>query len=889
MLKQTFFGMVLALAAVAAVPGASHAQLGGGRSPAGGAGEEAGRARAYTIGGVTVSGAQYLDEDLLLAVAGLTPGSKVRVPGDDAIARAIRNLWKQELFADVQIQITKIVDDRVFFNIAVEERPRLRRYNIRGVRKSEAEELRQRTGLQADRVVTEAAKKEASERIRKYYLDKGYAQTRVTSFERLDTTATNRVILTFDVVKGPKSRVNQVTIAGNTAAPDARLKRGMKGTKEMGRLSLYPADDRAVYEQNDRSFGQYLRDGGFLSLSETLDALNPYFRYNFFAGAKFNPAKFEDDKESIVGYYNSLGYRDAAVVRDTVYGVENGNLNVELQVDEGRRYYFGDITFKGNTKYSDETLRRIVGIRRGEIFNQDLLDRRIGRQLTEGAEDISSLYMDDGYLFFNIEPVETRIVGDTIDFELRITEGQQATIRNVTIAGNDRTNEHVIRRELYTLPGNKFSRSDIVRSVRQIANLGFFDPEKTNPQPMPNPADGTVDIEYNVVEKSSDQLQLSAGFGGGVRFYGNVGIQFNNFSLRNIFKPRMWDPLPIGDGQKFSVNYQSNGITFNSLNASFTEPWLGGRKPNALTTSVVYTRLSGNSQDPGSSYLRQVGGGVSLSKRLKWPDDNFVLTLGINYQNYQLKNYNLIAGFNNGTSDNLFFRATIARYSIDQPLYPRSGSNISFSFQATPPWSSLGFNSFDPEIVSSRYRLIEYHKYRFTADWYKQIAGNLVFRFATKYGFLGFYNPAIGQSPFERFQIGGDGLQQGAFFVGRDVIAHRGYDVYTDPLVGGQATFAIFNKYQAELRYPISLAPTSTIYALAFTDAANGWNSFREYNPLKLYRSAGLGVRVFLPMFGMLGLDYGYRFDPNGPTGAENVKGFRNNTRFTFMLGMEPD
>lgn len=878
----------LLLFTVLAGTGALHAQVGRrGASDQGTPGAE--RPKEYTIGGITVSGAQYLDEDLLLAVSGLTVGNTVKLPGDDAVARAIRNLWKQELFADVQVQITKTVADKVFFNIAVEERPRLRRFNFRGVKKSEATDLRDRVGLVTNRVVTEATKKEASVRIQKYYTDKGYAHSTVRVIERPDTTAANQVVLTFDIDPGPKARINQVTIAGNEAATDTRLKRSMRGTKEMGRLTLYPADAQSIYEKDERSFGKYLREGGFLSGTKTLEALNPYFRYNFFAAAKFNEAKYEDDKQAIVGVYNSLGYRDATVVADTVYAVENGNLNIDLKVDEGRRYYFGDIVFKGQTKYTEEQLRTILNIKRGDVYNQDLLERRIGRQLgPEGGEDISSLYMDDGYLFFNIDPVETRIEGDTIHYEMRITEGQQATIKNITIAGNDRTNEHVIRRELYTLPGSKFSRADIVRSTRQIANLGFFDPEKTNPQPMPNPADGTVDIEYNVAEKSSDQLQLSAGFGGGVRFYGNVGIQFNNFSLRNILKPRTWDPLPIGDGQKFSINYQSNGTFFNSLNASFTEPWLGGKKPNALTTSVVYSRytrpLAGTTNGENSS-LRVIGGGISLSKRLQWPDDNFVLSYGINYQNYRLKDYAFATGFDSGVSNNLSFQVTLARYSVDQPLYPRNGSNISLRFQLTPPWSSIRSDAAsESDNLTRRYRLVEYHKYRFTADWYKQIAGNLVFRLATKYGFLGYYNPAVGHSPFERFQLGGDGLQNTSFFIGRDIIAHRGYDVYT-PNDGA----TIFNKYQAELRYPISLAPTSTIYALAFVDAANAWTTFKDYNPFKLNRSAGVGIRIFLPMFGMLGLDYGYRFDPNGPADAGLDRSFKGNTKITFMLGQEPD
>jgi outer membrane protein insertion porin family len=738
-------------------------------------------------------------------------------------------------------------------------------------------------------VVTDAIKKDAVVRIQKYYSEKGYGLVDVEVKERADTLNVNSVILTFDIAKGTKTHINQVNIAGNTVASDLRLKRTLKSTKEMTRISLHPADKISIYEPNTHSFNRYVNKGGFLSLSKTQEALDPYFRFKLFSSSKFNPKKYEDDKISLVGHYNSLGYRDAAVDDDTIYKIPDGNLNVDIKIKEGHRYYFGNMEWKGNTKYSNEHLSKILGIKKGDIYNQELLDKKSGKQLSpEGGEDISSLYMDDGYLFFNIDAVETSIVGDTINYEMRITEGPQATIRNVTIVGNDRTNEHVIRRELFTWPGNKFSRADLIRSNRQIANLGFFDQEHIGIQPKPNAEDGTVDIAYTVVEKSSDQLQLSAGFGGGVRFYGNVGVTFTNFSIRNIFKPKFWDPLPVGDGQKFSINYQSNGRSFNSLNFGFTEPWLGGKKPNALTTNLLYSRYASDLDNKVDTFFRAFGGGVSLSKRLKWPDDNFVFTYGINYYNYLLSDYAFITdnagnAFKNGTSNNLHAKLVLARYSVDQPLYPRSGSNISFTFQFTPPYSQLfdANTDYSKESVSKRYKWIEYHKYRFTADWYHKVTGGknpLVLKLSTKYGFIGFYNPDIGYSPFERFQVGGDGLGGYNFFLGKDILAHRGYKT-------PYATNAtLFNKYTAELRFPFSLNPTATIYGLGFVEAANAWNSFAEYNPFKLNRSAGVGIRVFLPMFGLLGLDYGIGFDRYYP-GAQ----FKDIAAFTFMLGFEPD
>jgi outer membrane protein insertion porin family len=844
---------------------------------------EPARPKEYEIGGITVTGAHFLDQDLLLAVAGIKVGDKVRLPGDDALARAIRQLWKQDLFADVRIDITRFVGEKVFLNVVVEERPKLSRYNFRGIKKGETTELREKVGLVSSRVVTEAVKKEATVRVRKYFVDKGYGNVKVGVSERKDTNKVNAVILTFDIDKGPKTHINQINIAGNEAAPTSRLKRSFKGTKEMSRITLHPEDDQSVYGSTERSFGKYMENYGFLSPSKTLDALDPYFRFKMFSGSKFNEQKYEDDKQALIAYYNSLGYRDAHIEADTIYPVKSGNLNIDVKVSEGRQYYFGDVTWKGNTKYTNEQLSRMLGIKKGDIYNADLLEKRIGRQLSpEGGEDISSLYMDDGYLFFNIDPVETAITGDTINYEMRVTEGSQATIGQVNIYGNDRTNEHVIRRELRTLPGSKFSRADLIRSQREIANLGFFDQEKIGIQPKPHPETGTVDIDYSVVEKSSDQLQLSAGFGGGVKFYGNVGIAFSNFSIRNIFRPKYWDPLPVGDGQKFSINYQSNGPLYNSFNTSFTEPWLGGKKPNSMTTSFVYSRYSAatSASDANTSYLRQLGGGVSFSRRLKWPDDNFVLTYGVNYQNYLLKNYQLVDTFKNGYSNNLYFRLVLARYTIDQPLYPRSGSDISFTFQFTPPYSSFSNKDYKDVTDAVRYKLIEYHKYRFKADWYQRIAGNLVFKLSTKYGFMGYYNKDIGFSPFERFQLGGDGLSGQSFFIGRDIIQQRGYEVYAS-----DAT--IFNKYTAEVRYPFSLSPTSTIYGLAFFDAANAWGSFKNYNPFKLNRDAGLGIRVFLPMFGLLGLDYGVGFDRYDA--ASGTTRFKDISKFTFMLGFEPD
>jgi outer membrane protein insertion porin family len=572
-------------------------------------------------------------------------------------------------------------------------------------------------------------------------------------------------------------------------------------------------------------------------------------------------------------------------------------------VDEGRKYAFGNISWTGNTKYTDSLLTLLLNVKKGDTYNLETLNKRLGKELSQEGGDISSLYMDDGYLFFQIDPVETAVYNDTIDFEIRIREGPQATIKNVNISGNTKTKEYVIRRELRTIPGEKFSRSDLIRSQREIVNLGYFDQEKLGLQPVPNQEDGTVDINYSVVEKSSDQLELSAGWGGGIGLTGTLGVTFNNFSLKNIFKKETWDPLPSGDGQKLSLRFQSNGRFFRSINASFTEPWLGGKKRNSLTVSLFNNKFS-NAYDPNtgqfdkrfsdSSYLKTTGMTLALGKQLKWPDDFFTLVTSLNFINYNARNYPIFPGFSNGKSTNISLKIALSRNSIDQPIFPRSGSNFMFSGQFTPPWSSLrGINEADI------FRLVEFHKWKFTGEWFvplSKAAGaeknrQFVLRVAIKYGFIGRYTSQLPVSPFERFQVGDAGLTNNFGVLGYDIIAHRGYPVYesSDPTVNPdqqQASqfFTIFNKYTMEIRYPLVTNPSSTIFGLAFFEAANGWYSFKEYNPFRLRRSVGLGMRFFLPMFGLLGFDYGIGLDR-----ITNGGRMKDASRFTFMLGFEPE
>ncbi|MBK7589713.1 MAG: outer membrane protein assembly factor [Bacteroidetes bacterium] len=830
----------------------------------------------YTVAGVTVSGSKYLDEELLISISGLAPGDKIKLPSDPKITKAIQNLWKQNLFSDIEINADRITGDKIFIDIHITERPRLSKFNFKGIKDNEAKDLKEKVSLVKSRVVTEATKRSAIERIKKYFVEKGHTNVQVSISEKPDTALINTVILTFNINKGQKVKINQINIFGNESATAYKLKKSMKGSKEMARFSLKSAASESVYGVNENQTPQYMKGKGFLSLSKTAMLLDPYFRYGIFSASKFNEKKYLEDKQNIVDYYNSIGFRDANIIADTLYTASNGHMNIDIKVAEGHRYYFGDIEFKGNTKYTAEELKKLVGIKKGDIYNVELLDKRLGKIPSADADDIGSLYLDDGYLAFNTDVSEKSIIEDTINFEVRVIEGEQYTIRNIDIAGNDKTHEHVIRRALYTLPGNKFSRQDIIRSQREISNLGFFDAEKIGIVPVPH-NDGTVDIDYTLTEKSADQLELQAGFGGGLGITGTIGVSFNNFALKNIGNLKEWDPLPMGDGQKLSIRGQANGKWYNSVTAGFTEPWLGGKKPTSLSINLYRTFFAGAFGSTTTGHMTTLGAGASLSKRLKWPDDNFVFSYGLNYQRYNIKNYTFFEDFNNGVANNLSLKLNLGRYSVDQPLFPRSGSNINLSAQFTLPYSYFTDKDYSTISAAERYKWIEYHKYRFTAEWYQRIKGNLILKLATKHGYLGYYNQNV-QSPFERFQVGGDGLQ-GFTIYGRDIIAHRGYEIYS-----ATAGSTIFNKYTAEARYPFSLNPSSTIYGLAFFEAANAWSSFKSFNPFELKRSVGLGVRIFLPMFGLLGLDYGLGIDRLTP-GTK----FGQATKFTFMLGFEPD
>ena len=862
--------------------------------------------KEYTIADVKITGIKYLDTSIVYSIANLQVGDKFIYPGTDLFAKSIAALWRQKFFSGVQVYITRVEDDKVWVEVGVVERPRLGNFKFYGIKKSEQEEILTKVNLTKQTIITENTRRELVEKITKFYTDKAYQNVTVRLEEVPDPSFTNSNALNIYVDKGKKVHIENIRYFGNENVDALRLKKPLKGTKESSRFTLHADNTPSPYgETKPFSFKQYVKEWGFLSLSKTKKLLDPYFRFKL-SGGKFNLTKFEEDKEKLIDFYNSLGYRDAQIVADTTINTQSKNINVDIKVDEGHRYYFGNITWKGNSKYSDSLLNVLLGINKGDIYNIGLLNKRIGKEMSQEGGDISGLYMDDGYLFFRVEPVETAVYNDTIDHEIRITEGPQARIKNVTIAGNEKTKDHVIRRELRTIPGELFSRSDLIRSQRELSNLQFFNQETINPGVVPNADDGTVDINWKLEEKSSDQLELSAGWGGGVGLTGTLGVTFNNFSIKNIWKKSSWDPLPTGDGQKLSLRIQSNGKAYQSYSASFTEPWLGGKKRNSLTFSLNKSIYRNGYYDPtegkyvynDSTQLKTFSVGVSLGKQLKWPDDFFTLVYAVNFTQYKRKNYGIFPGANpTGNSNNLSFKIALQRSSVFNPIFPTSGSNFVASVQLTPPYSL-----FNPDVVKSAdpYKNPEYHKWKFNAEWYIPIgkpsgadkSRQLVMKVAAKYGFIGRYNRKLEYSPFERFQVGDAGLNSSYGLLGYDIVAHRGYPVYetSDPTVNpdqqsAQNFFTIFNKYQLELRFPVVTNPSSTIYALTFFEAANGWYDYKTYNPFRLRRSVGVGMRFFLPMFGLLGFDYGVGLDRIQP-GSTGLKGA---SRFTFMLGFEPD
>lgn len=846
--------------------------------------------KEYVIAGLNVQGIRYLDTQVLLQISGLSLGDKIVVPGD-AITNSVKKLWNHGLFSDVKIVADKIVGDNIWLNIILQERPRLAEVNFSGVSKSEKDDITAKVLLLKGSQVTDNQVNTAEKVIKNLFLDKGFLNTEVKIIQRDDTTQANSVILDINVDKKEKVKISEIEFHGNKNLKPGTLEHAMKKTKS-----------------------KKLR--------------------NFFSSKKFLAEKYDEDKINLIKKYNEKGYRDATIVKDSVTKLNNDRVKLDIWLEEGDKYYFRSIKWVGNTVYPSEYLTSVLGIKKGDVFDQKLLDKRT----KEDDDAVSNVYLNNGYLFFNLQPIETNIESDSIDLEMRIYEGRQATIDKIIISGNTKTNEHVARREIRTLPGDLFSKEAIIRTVRELSQLGHFDPEAINPDVRPHPENGTVDINYELVEKANDQIELSGGWGANM-FVGTVGLKFSNFSVRNILNKEAWRPLPTGDGQSLSLRAQTSGKFYKSYSFTFTEPWFGGRKPNSFTVSFSHSKVNysantssyGSGYDPYSSYggYGGYGGGygsyspygygygygtgydygtnytydtqastddqiqitsaaaIGYGYRLTWPDDYFTMYHELSFQHYKLQN---MAGYyyflNDGTGsgdggfNNFSFKTAFGRNSMDNPLYTRRGSNFSLSLQFTPPYSLWnGVDYSDPTLTNEeRYKWIEYHKWMFKGDWYSPLSknNNLVLHTKFEYGFLGYYDK-LRKSPFEGFRVGGSGMS-GYNLYGSDIVSLRGYKDYSLSNYYGSN---LYNKLSMELRYPVILKPSSTIYVLGFLEAGNAWNTFDEYNPFKLHRSAGAGVRIFLPMFGLMGIDWGYGFDP--VSGQSDAAG----SQFHFVIGQQ--
>ena len=791
----------------------------------------------YEIGGLTISGVNYFNPATIKGISGLAVGDKITVPGDKT-TKAIKSLWEQKLFADVELRATKIEGEKIFLEIKITELPRLTKFKFTGVKKSKQKDLREEIELIRGKVVTENLLINTKNKVENYYVKKGFLDANVDIAQQVDTSVQNNVILIINVKKGLRVKVKDINFSGNNALKSSKLRRSLEETKRA------------------RS-------------------------YNIFTISKYIPKLYTSDKPAIIDQYNEKGYRDAKISFDSVARVSDKRVSIDIVIEEGNQYYFRDIKWVGNSVHSTKVLDRILDIKKGDIYNKKTLDSRL--LMNQNGRDVSSLYLDDGYLFFQVNAVEVKIENDSIDFEMRIYEGKQARVNRVIIVGNDKTNDHVIRREIRTLPGELFSRSDIIRTQRELMQLGYFNPETMGVNPKPNQENGTVDIEYVLEEKPSDQIELSGGWGGG-RIVGSLGVSFNNFSARNVFKKGAWRPLPAGDGQRLALRAQSTGLGYQSYSMSFTEPWLGGRKPNSLSVSLTHVNLNNtNTSTDFTQSFKSYGIAVGLGRRLKFPDDYFTLYNEVSYQYYVIDNYTVLNGFSDGFANNLSFKHVLSRSSAGpSPIYPTTGSTTTLTLKHTLPYSWVRFQdeTYTDLTAQQRNLFVEYHKWKFQTSWFSKLThGKRAFVLNTKagFGYLGSFNDALGTTPFERFYLGGDGLSGVNQFVATEVIALRGYGS-GDLSPSSGATFV--NKYTAELRYPFSLNPSATIYGLVFGEAGNSWDSFDKVNPFEVYKSAGVGIRIFMPMFGLLGLDWGYRFDDIPGRTDPN-----SNTEIHFSIG----
>lgn len=798
------------------------------------------RPQNFIVGGITVSGIKYAQENQVIGQTGLSVGDTIQIPSDE-LSSIIKRLYAQRLFSDVAMYIDSVKRDTVYLNLYLQERPRIIRWDFEGVRSGEKSDLNERLKLRRGGEMSDYVISSSSDIIRRFYVEKGFLQTEVTVRHETDSLVLNGVRLTFVVDRKSRVKVKRINFIGNENVKDSKLASAMKKTKDMRLL-------------------------------------------NFFSSKKFNEKEFENDKKLAIQKYNERGYRDAKIVKDSIYYIEDGRLGIDFTIDEGNKYYFRNITWTGNSLYSAEQLNSILRIGKGDIYDVVSMEKRLF-EAEEG--NVTKLYRDRGYLFFRVMPVEKAIDGDSVDVEMRMFEGKPAVFNRIVINGNNITNEKVARRELYTRPGYLFSQTALERSVRELASMGHFDPEKlssaSGTSVIPNETTNTVDVTYNVEEKSNSQVELAGGWGGNT-FVGTVGLSFNNFSLSKIFDKKAWRPVPLGDGQQLSLRFQTNGTYYTALSSSFSEPWLFGNKPTSLNISLYYTRQTNSYyfyQNTDQS-MEVYGMAAGIGTRLKWPDDRFVLYNELSAQSYRLKDWQYYFIFTDGQSNNISWKIRLQRNSTDQPIYPRSGSDFTLGLQLTPPYSLFRAKDTDYKNMSDaqKYKWIEYHKWTVKGTSYNRIAGDLVLMTRAFFGYLGYYNRNLGYSPFEGFIVGGDGMS-GYNTYGSEVIGLRGYpNSSLTPRIKNSYSGNVYDKFTVELRYPLVLQAQSTIYALLFLEGGNSWSDIRDFNPFQIKRSAGFGVRVLLPIVGMLGIDWGYGFDP-----IEDKT--RSGSNFHFVIGQQ--
>lgn len=814
------------------------------------------KGKIYTLDSISVTGLKTYNDRTVISYSGLRKGQKLTIPGEE-ISSVINKLWNLELFSDINFYATKIDGDNINLEIQIEELPTLSDVKIQGIKKGKQEGLIDETELTSGKKLSESFLTNTKNYIENKYKKEGFLETKVVLNTIADTIGNNSLKMVVNIDRGERVKIASIEFEGNEVFKNGTLRKKLKKTKQ----KLAP---------------------------------------RFWKKSKYIVKDYEADKEKLINFYKEKGYRDARILSDTLIKNDNNTLSLGLNLEEGNRYYFGDIRFIGNTAYTDDFLQQILGLKEGDVYNGVLLKKRIADTSKPDGLDLTNLYQNNGYLFSNINAVEVSAEQDTIDFEIRISEGKLARFNKISVEGNTKTNDHVIFRELRTKPGALYSKDNIVRTIRELGQLGFFDAEKIEPNlDNVDPNAGTVDVKFGLIEAGASQIELQGGYGGG-GFIGTLGLSFNNFSMRNIFNGEEYKPLPMGDGQSLALRLQASQF-YNTYSFSFAEPWLGGRQPVQFSTSLSHTiqyRYDFFTGRADKSQSFQISGiTLGLAKRLKVPDDYFQLSQALSYQYYNLKNYFTgLFTFGNGLSNNFAYTVALSRNNTaTNPIFPTSGSNFTISAKLTPPYSLISKIDYDdlknqPEfqdangdplqdkIDQEKFRWLEFYKVKFSGAWYTRIVDDLILKTQADFGFLGAYNPKRGNIPFERFFIGGDGMINYALD-GRETIALRGYD---NQSLSSRDGSIIYNKFSVELRYPITLKPSASIYALTFLEAGNGYNSFRTFDPFNSKRSAGAGVRIFMPAFGLLGIDFGYGFDNVNPTATEP-----NGWETHFIIGQQ--